>query len=134
MATLMRCTRSVCTILEPALNLRISHRYVRSVRRRPPTTSSSSFFLKSGVKNEQIEGAERLDHACCPSTLESLSDQNLRDACQKHGDTTRKESESHPEKNTSKRPSPALISKLQSFHQMRSLRYEKAQPDDKRVS
>ncbi|KAG7321292.1 hypothetical protein KOW79_015707 [Hemibagrus wyckioides] len=137
MATLMRCTRSVCTILEPALNLRISNRYVRSVRRRPPATSSpeeDSINLKSGVKNEQIEGAERLEHACCPSTLESMSDGNLRDACQKHRDKTRKVSESHREKTTSKRPSPALISKLQSFHQMGSLRYEKAQPDDKKVS
>ncbi|KAK3555761.1 hypothetical protein QTP86_028963 [Hemibagrus guttatus] len=134
MATLMRCGGSVYRILEPALNLRISNRYVRTVRRRLPTTSSSSsspekdsINLKSGVKNEQVGGAEGLDHACS-SALESMPEGNLRDGCQRYGDTTKKVSESHREKTTSKRPSPALSSK-----QMESLQYEKAQPDDKRV-
>ncbi|XP_017347383.1 rRNA methyltransferase 3B, mitochondrial [Ictalurus punctatus] len=129
MATLMRCMRGVCTILEPTLTVRISNRYVRTVRCRPPTVSTSneeekedSIDLKSGVKNEQCKGAERLKHACSPSAMESMLN------------TTRKVSESHHEKTTSKQASRGLSSKPPCFHQVESLRYEKVQPDDKRVS
>lgn len=141
MATLMRCMRGVCTILlEPALAVRISNRYVRTVRNRPPAILSSSSSekedsvnLNSG-ENKQVKGVEGLEHACSPSAQESLVEGNQRNACQNHGDTMIKLSESHAEKARSKRTSPALSSKPPGFHQMESLRYEKAQPDDKRVS
>lgn len=141
MATLMRCMRSVCTILEPTLTLRISERYVRTVRRRPSITSSEEeeetdwINLKSGVKDEQVKGPEGLKRASSPSALESMREENQRNVCQKHEHTTRKVSESHPEKTTSKKASLAcgLSSKPPCFSQMEGLRYEKAQPDDKRV-
>ncbi|MCJ8740594.1 hypothetical protein PDJAM_G00060820 [Pangasius djambal] len=140
MATLMWCMRGVCTILKPALTVRASTRYVRTVRRRPPTTTSSSsssssssvekvedsINLQSGVKPEHL--------ACSPSALESMLQRNHRNVCQKHGDTTRAASESHHEETTSKQASRASSSRPPCFLQVGSLRYEKAQPDDKRVS
>lgn len=143
MATLMRCMRGASTILEPALTLRISNRYVRTVRRRPPQTSSSSPSeedsenLRSGAKNERVEGADGLKHACSPSAFESMSEGSRRNAWQKHGDTARTFSEAHDKITTSKQKqskSPALFSKPLCFHLTDGLRYEKAHPDDKRVS
>ncbi|KAK2827030.1 hypothetical protein Q7C36_017956 [Tachysurus vachellii] len=124
MAALMRCMRSVCRKLEPALMLRQS------------TSFSSSCFeedlmnLKSGEKHVQDdEGAEGRKHVCCPSALESTPEDKLRNAGHKHRDTTRKVSQSRRETQTSTRPTSALSPKVH----VESLRYEKAKCDDKRV-
>lgn len=86
--------------------------------------------LKSGEKHVQDdEGAEGRKHACCPSALVSTPEDKLRNAGQKHRDTTRKVSQSRRETQTSTRPTSALSPKLH----VESLRYEKANCDDKRV-
>lgn len=133
MAALMRGMRVMCSVLEPTLTIRINNSYVRTVRYRPSTISSSSSSeeevsrnLESGVKPEQVHGAEGLQHTHCPSAQQSMAERNSRDV----GDQP---SESHHEKTTSKRASPALSSKPPGFLQMERLHYEKAQPGDRRV-
>lgn len=129
MATIMQRVRGLCTtLLEAAPVVRISNRNVRTTRYRPPSSlqkEEDSINFNLG-ENEQVKDAKGLKSACFTSALEPTLEENQRNVCQKHKDTTKNLSESHDQKTT--------YSKLPSLHQMESLLYEKAQPDGKIVS
>ncbi|XP_017559884.1 rRNA methyltransferase 3B, mitochondrial [Pygocentrus nattereri] len=119
MATLMRFAGGVCTGLEPTWTVRIS----RYVRRSPLTVRPES--ESSGVRDPRVKS---LDSAPVSETERSVG--------QRRGDEARAASllgaRGHPRKTES--GEAALPSRFPRLNQIDGLRYEKAQPGDKRLS
>ncbi|XP_036444909.1 rRNA methyltransferase 3B, mitochondrial [Colossoma macropomum] len=119
MATLMRYVGGVCTGLEPTWTVRIS----RYVRRSPLSVRPES--ESSGLQDLRVKSRDSVP-----------VNETERSVGQKHGDEARAASlhftHSHPQKTESREATfPSRFSRL---NQIDGLRYEKAQPGDKRLS